>query len=33
MSEAIIIASLTVNTLAILFFIYSYGIAKEWWSD
>jgi len=33
MSEAIIIALLTINTVAIIFFIYSYGIAKEWWSD
>jgi hypothetical protein len=33
MSEAIIIALLSVNTVAILFFIYSYGIAKNWWSN
>jgi len=33
MSEAIIIALLSINTMAILFFIYSYGIAKKWWSD
>ena len=33
MSEVIIIALLTVNTVAIIFFVYSYGIAKNWWRD
>jgi len=33
MSEAIIIALLAVNTTAIIFFVYSYGIAKNWWRD
>ena len=33
MSEVIIIALLTVNTMAIIFFVYSYGIAKNWWRD
>jgi len=33
MSEVIIIALLTVNTVAIIFFVYSYGIAKNWWGD
>ena len=33
MSEVIIIALLTINTAGLLFFIYSYGIAKEWWHD
>jgi len=33
MSEVIIIALLAVNTMAIIFFVYSYGIAKNWWSD
>ena len=33
MSEVIIIALLTVNTVAIIFFVYSYGIAKNWWHD
>ena len=32
-SKAIIIALLSVNTMAIIFFVYSYGIAKTWWRD